>query len=61
MAGPIQSALTAKPARLTERRLTIFGRDFIIRVFEVSRDGREIVFDRVQENSDIVVIDRLHR
>lgn len=28
---------------------------------DVSRDGREIVFDRVQENSDIVVIDRLPR
>lgn len=45
----------------TERRLTNFGRDFIIKDFDVSRDGREIVFDRVRENSDIVVIDRLHR
>jgi Tol biopolymer transport system component len=42
----------------TERRLTNFGRDFIIKDFDVSRDGREIVFDRVQENSDIVLIDR---
>jgi hypothetical protein len=45
----------------TERRLTNFGRDFIIRDFDVSRDGREIVFDRVEENSDIVLIDLLPR
>ena len=45
----------------TERQLTNFGRDFIIKDFDVSLDGREIVFDRVQENSDIVLIDRLPR
>jgi Tol biopolymer transport system component len=45
----------------TERRLTNFGRDFIIKDFDVSFDGREIVFDRLQENSDIVAIDRLQR
>jgi len=45
----------------TERRLTNFGRDFIIKDFDVSPDGREIVFDRVQENSDIVMIDRPQR
>lgn len=41
----------------SERQLTEFGRDFIIRDFDVSPDGREIVFDQVQENSDIVLID----
>jgi len=45
----------------TERQLTSFGSDFIIKDFDVSRDGREIVFDRVQENSDIAVIDRPQR
>ena len=45
----------------TERRLTNFGRDFIIKDFDVAGDGREIVFDRVQENSDIVLIERLPR
>nr|MBA3297682.1 PD40 domain-containing protein [Acidobacteriota bacterium] len=45
----------------TERRLTNFGRGFNIKDFDVSRDGREIVFDRVQENSDIVLIDRRPR
>ena len=42
----------------TERRLTNFGRDFTIRDFDLSPDGREIVFDRVRENSDILLIDR---
>ena len=40
-----------------EQLLTNFGRDFIIRDFDVSPDGREIVFDQVQENSDVVLID----
>ena len=40
-----------------ERRLTNFGRDFVIKDFDVSSDGREIVFDRVQETSDVVLID----
>ena len=41
-----------------ERRLTNFGRDFIIKDFDVSEDGREIVFDRLQESSDVVLIER---
>ena len=41
----------------TERQLTNFGRDFVVRDFDVSPDGREIVLDQVQENSDIVLID----
>ena len=45
----------------TERQLTNFSRDFIIRDFDVSPDGHEIVFDRAQENSDIVLIDRISR
>jgi Tol biopolymer transport system component len=41
-----------------ERQLTNFGPDFVVRDFDVSPDGREIVLDRVQENSDIVLLDR---
>ena len=33
------------------------GPEFEVRDFDVSPDGREIVFDRVQENSDVVLID----
>jgi Tol biopolymer transport system component len=42
----------------TERALTDFARDFLVRDFDVSPDGREIVFDQVRENSDVVLIDR---
>jgi len=41
----------------TERQLTNFGRDFDVRDFDVSPDGREIVFERMQDNSDIVLLD----
>lgn len=41
-----------------ERPLTNFGRHFVIGDFDVSADGREIVFDRQQDDSDIVLIDR---
>lgn len=47
--------MTWKPA--LSAKLTNFGRSFIIRDFDVSPDGREIVFDQVQENSDVVLID----
>jgi Tol biopolymer transport system component len=39
------------------RQLTDFGREFTIRDFEVSADGRVIVFDRRQENSDLALIE----
>ena len=38
-----------------ERQLTNLGREFAIGDFDVSRDGREIIFDRVREDSDIVL------
>jgi Tol biopolymer transport system component len=40
-----------------ERRLTSFPSDFVIRDFDVSPDGRELVVERLQEPSDIVLID----
>ncbi len=40
-----------------ERQLTNLGRAFAIGDFDVSSDGREIVFDRAQEESDIVLFD----
>ena len=40
------------------RQLTNFGRDIVINDFDVSPDGSAVVFERVQEHSDVVVIDR---
>jgi Tol biopolymer transport system component len=42
----------------TERRLTGFGNDFVVRDFDVSPDGREVVFDRRSDDTDLVLIDR---
>jgi len=39
------------------RQLTEFKPGYSLRNFDVSPDGTQIVFDRVQENSDIVLID----
>ena len=41
-----------------ERKLTNLPQDFNIRSFDVSPDGREIVLERVQEHSDVVLLDR---
>jgi dipeptidyl aminopeptidase/acylaminoacyl peptidase len=40
-----------------ERQLTSFAPEFDIRDFDVSRDGREVVVERVQERSDVVLLD----
>ena len=40
-----------------ERQLTNLGREFAIGDFDVSADGREIIFDRTREESDIVLFD----
>ena len=40
-----------------ERQLTNFGPEFDVRDFDVSRDGREIVLERVQDRSDVVLMD----
>jgi Tol biopolymer transport system component len=44
-------------ARGAERQLTNFTPDFDIRDFDISPDGREVVLERVQEHSDIVLLD----
>ncbi|HEY4047160.1 MAG TPA: hypothetical protein VGM27_09880 [Acidobacteriaceae bacterium] len=43
-----------------ERQLTSLAPDFDIRDFDISPDGREVVIERVQERSDVVLMD-LHR
>ena len=41
-----------------ERVLAKLPRDFVIRDFDVSADGTQVVFDRVQESSDLALIER---
>jgi Tol biopolymer transport system component len=45
------------PETGAERKLTNLPPDFNIRDFDISEDGREIVLERVQERSDIVLLD----
>ena len=40
-----------------ERQLTNFTPEFDIRDFDVSPDGREVVLERVQERSDVALLD----
>jgi hypothetical protein len=40
-----------------ERQLTNLPPDFDIRAFDISPDGREVVLERVQERSDVVLLD----
>ncbi len=40
-----------------ERQLTNLTPDFDIRDFDISPDGREVVLERVQERSDVVLLD----
>jgi Tol biopolymer transport system component len=40
-----------------ERQLTNFNPDFHIHDFDISPDGREVVLERVQERSDVVLLD----
>ena len=40
-----------------ERPLMNFGRDVVVRDFDISPDARELVFEQVQKHSDIVRLD----
>jgi Tol biopolymer transport system component len=41
----------------TERQLTNLPPDFDIRDFDISPDGRELILERVQDLSDIALLD----
>lgn len=43
-----------------ERQLTNFAPDFDIHDFDISPDGREVVLERAQERSDVVLLDLPH-
>ncbi len=45
------------PESGAERQLTNLPDDFDIRDFDISPDGREVVLERVQEHSDILLLD----
>jgi Tol biopolymer transport system component len=45
------------PETGAERQLTNLPGDFDIRDFDISPDGRDVVLERVQERSDIVLLD----
>jgi acetolactate synthase small subunit len=40
-----------------ERQLTNLAADFDIRDFDISPDGRDVVLERSQERSDVVLLD----
>jgi Tol biopolymer transport system component len=40
-----------------ERQLTSFSPDFDIRDFDISSDGRDVVLERVQERSEVLLVD----
>jgi hypothetical protein len=40
-----------------ERQLTDFAADFVVCDFDVSADGRELVVERVDQRSDVVLLD----
>ena len=42
----------------SQRALTQLPQDFVIGDFDVSADGTELVLDRVQENSELALIER---
>jgi hypothetical protein len=46
------------PETGVERQLTNLPGDFDIRDFDISVDGREVVFERVRKRSDVVLLDR---
>jgi hypothetical protein len=46
------------PQTAAERQLTDLPAGFVIGDFEVAPDGAEIIFDRAQESSSLVLIER---
>ena len=42
---------------MRSRRLTRLANRAVMRTFDITPDGKQIVFDRLRENSDVVLID----
>jgi Tol biopolymer transport system component len=57
MLGPFHDFWWLDLATQKTRRLTSFRSTDAVRTFDITPDGKHIVFDRLRENSDIVLID----
>jgi Tol biopolymer transport system component len=55
--GPAQDFWLLDLATKRTRQLTRLANQGAIRTFDVTPDGTQIVFDRIRENSDVVLID----
>ena len=55
--NPMQDLWLLDLATKTTRQLTRFSKQGDLRTFDITPDGKHIVFDRSRENSDIVLID----
>ncbi len=45
------------PKTGAERQLSKLAADFNMRDFDISPDGREVVLERVEERSDVILLD----
>jgi hypothetical protein len=43
-----------------ERQLTALPPDFTVNDFDISADGSELILDKVEDNSDMALIERPH-
>ena len=55
--NPIQDFWILDMATKTTRRLAHLTENATMRTFDITPNGKQIVFDRLRENSDIVLID----
>jgi hypothetical protein len=55
--SPAQDFWLLDLATKASRRLTRFSNSAAIQSFDLTADGAEIVFDRVRDNSDIILVD----
>jgi Tol biopolymer transport system component len=57
-ASPAQNFWRVNLATRQTRQLTNFTSTTPMRTFDITPDGKQIVFDRLRDNSDIVLIER---
>jgi hypothetical protein len=56
LAGSSGSRISKGGANGLWKQMTAFKAGFVIQNFDVSHDGKHIVFDRLRNNSDIVLM-----